>query len=110
MSSNTYNILLLSIAVLFTALFCVIVVPPLWQNPDVIGALAAGFVNPYASGYSLDTICCWLVLAVLVVFDARHHGIEGGWLYLIMGLVPGVATGFALYLYSRHKQLEAKLS
>jgi hypothetical protein len=36
----------------FSAVFLVIVVPPLIQTPDVLAVFAAGFVNPYAAGFA----------------------------------------------------------
>lgn len=88
---------------LFTLIFSIVVVPPLIENPDVIGALAAGFVNPYASGYSTDVFCCWFILFIWVVYELPR--VKYGWICLILGLVPGVALGFALYLYLRTQQL-----
>jgi hypothetical protein len=38
-------------------------VPALLTNPDLFGAFAAGFVNPYASGYTADVFFCWVALA-----------------------------------------------
>ena len=93
------------LAALFAAAFGVIVLPPLLASGDVLGAFAAGFVNPYASGYALDAILCWCVLAVWVVQEARERGIRHGWVALLLGVVPGVATGFAVYLLLRERQL-----
>jgi uncharacterized membrane protein len=89
----------------FSVIFCVVVAPPLLQSGDVVGAALAGFVNPYASGYAWDTILCWLVLAVWVVYEKRSLSIRHGWIALVVGLVPGVATGFALYLLLRLRQI-----
>ena len=94
------------IAAAFTTAFAVLVLPPLAENPDVVGAFAAGFVNPYAAGYSTDVIMCWFALALLVVHDRSQLNIRNGHWYLLLGLVPGVAVGLALYLASRHKQLQ----
>ena len=58
-SKNTFVFLLGFFAALFTVLFAFIVVPPLIQDFRPIAALAAGFVNPYSTGYSLDVIVCW---------------------------------------------------
>jgi len=96
------------VASLFTILFCVLVVPALIENPDLIGAFAAGFVNPYASGYSADVIACWAVLALWVWFEAKSHAIKHGWVCLVLGIIPGVAVGFALYLLLRQSQLRAR--
>ena len=104
MSTSLFRGLVILIGSLFTLAFVVVVVPPLVRHPDVIGALAAGFVNPFASGYSLDTLSCWCLLAVWVVFEAREHGVRFGWVALVVGLVPGVAAGLSVYLLIRLKQ------
>lgn len=93
------------VAILFTMIFCLVVIPPLLENPDIIGALKAGFVNPYASGYSTDVICCWLILLIWIIYE--YPKVKYGWICLLLGLVPGVAVGFALYLILRANQLEA---
>lgn len=56
MSEGIFRASLLLAAVLFTAIFCVLVIPPLIENPDIIAAFAAGFVNPFAAGYSTDVL------------------------------------------------------
>jgi hypothetical protein len=61
MSEGMFKSTMIAIAVAFTGVFCVIVVPPLIDEPDILGAFGAGFVNPYASGYSADVIACFLV-------------------------------------------------
>ncbi|WP_218140263.1 DUF2834 domain-containing protein [Solimonas aquatica] len=93
-----------TIGLAFAAAFVWIVIPPLLQHPDILGAFAAGFVNPYSSGYALDAICCWLVLAAWVAYEAKAEGIRHGWIALVLGLAPGVATGFAFYLLLRMRR------
>ena len=66
MSTSVFERLVLTLGVLFALAFMVIVVPPLVQSGDVFGAFAAGFVNPYSSGYSLDVILCALILFVWI--------------------------------------------
>ncbi|MFK7799366.1 MAG: DUF2834 domain-containing protein [Aureispira sp.] len=104
MKEQLFKWRLLLIAIGFTFAFCWLIIPPLLQNPDVIGAFAAGFVNPYASGYSTDVFCCWLILLVWVVYESST--IKHGWICLVLGLIPGVAVGFALYLLLRMQQLK----
>ena len=104
MSILAFRISLFALAAGFTAAFLVICIPPFLQNPDVIGAFAAGFVNPYASGYALDIFFTWGVLAAWVVYEARVKGIRHGWVALVLAVVPGVAVGFAVYLLLRLKQ------
>lgn len=105
MNDKMFKISLICIALAFTVIFCVVVLPPLIADPDIIGAFAAGFVNPYASGYSADAIFCWLVLAVWVVYEAKVLSVKRGWICLILGAVPGVAVGFAIYLILRSGQI-----
>lgn len=105
MTEKVFRGFLVFAAVAFTAVFSLVVVPPLLANPDVLGAFAAGFVNPYASGYSTDVFFCWGILAVWVLFEAKTLDVRHGWICLALGIVPGVAVGFALYLLLRHGQV-----
>jgi hypothetical protein len=104
MQKELFRILLWLLALGFAAAFAVIVLPPLLKSPDIVGAFAAGFVNPYASGYALDAILCWCVLAVWVWHEATTAGVRHGWIALLLGIVPGVTTGFAVYLLIRLSQ------
>ncbi len=105
MSQTLFKAVIIAAAAAFLTLFCAVVIPPLVANPDVAGAFAAGFVNPYASGYSADTLACWVILAAWVAYEARALGIRHGWIAVVLGMVPGVAVGLALYLLLRMKQL-----
>lgn len=100
-----YKISLALLGLGFAAGFALLVLPPLWASGDVLGAFAGGFVNPYASGYALDAIFCWCVLATWVIHEAKTLGIRHGWLALVLGVMPGVASGLALYLLLRMSQL-----
>jgi hypothetical protein len=106
MSLTTLRALLIGLGATFAAAFIAICVPPFLQNPDIVAAFAAGFVNPFATGYAIDTIFCWLVLACWVRYEAQAHGIRHGWVALVLGVVPGVATGFAVYLLLRIAQTQ----
>ena len=103
MRENLYILGLLAVCLLFTGVFIFVVIPPLIETPDIIGAFAAGFVNPYASGYSADVICCWLILCIWVIYESRQ--VKHGWICLLLGFVPGVAVGLGLYLIMRQRQL-----
>jgi len=105
MNKKTFKFTLASIAVAFTVIFSVVVVPALINDFDIVGAFAAGFVNPYAAGYSSDVLFCWATLLVWVVYDAKVLSVKRGWVCLALGVVPGVAVGFALYLILRTKQI-----
>lgn len=105
MTDKVFQRALLYIAIAFTAFFTWTIIPPLLADLDVVGAFAAGFVNPYAAGYSTDVILCWCVLA-LWVWHERPLNIRGRWWCLALGIVPGVVVGFALYLVLRSHQLK----
>ncbi|XDD49642.1 DUF2834 domain-containing protein [Leptospira sp. WS92.C1] len=104
MKNPGFRFLLSAIAATFTLCFIVIVIPPLISDASVINAFLGGFVNPYSTGYALDVICCWFVLAVWILYESKTKGIRHGWIALVSGIVPGVATGFAVYLLLKLKQ------
>lgn len=108
MKEKIFKISVGLIAVIFTLIFCIVVIPPLIENPDIVGAFAQGFVNPYASGYSTDVICCWIILLLWVIYESPK--IKYGWICLLLGIIPGVAVGFALYLIIRTNQLKPELN
>jgi hypothetical protein len=105
MSDRSFRVAVIAVGLAFAALFFGLVVPPLFDDPDILGAFGAGFVNPYASGYSADVIACWVILAIWIVFEARSRSVKHGWLCLVVGVVPGVAVGFAAYLVLRSYQV-----
>jgi uncharacterized membrane protein len=106
MTDALFRSLIIAVAIIFTVFFCITIIPPLIENPDVVGAFMAGFVNPFAAGYSTDVILCWVLLAIWVAFERSNHSVKHGWLCLVLGVVPGVAVGFALYLLLRQRQLK----
>lgn len=105
MKTKTFQFLIAVLAAGFVMAFTLLVVPALLESGDIWGAAMAGFVNPYASGYAIDAIMCWAILAVWVIYEARTHGIKHGWIALVLGVAPGVATGFGFYLLMRLRQL-----
>jgi len=105
MSKGVFAGLTILIGAAFAVAFATIVLPPLFASGDVPGAFAAGFVNPYASGYSLDTICCGLLLIVWMFYERRRYGIRHGWVVIPLSAIPGVAVAFAVYLILRMKQM-----
>jgi len=107
MNEKQFRATLILLALGFAAYFSAVVVPPLVADPDILGAFAAGFVNPYSSGYSTDVIVCWLILAAWVAFEAKSRSVKHGWVCLALGVIPGVAVGLAAYLLVRSRQVEA---
>lgn len=107
MIQTVFRALLILFAGAFTVVFAALCIPPLMENPDILGAFASGFVNPYAAGYSLDVFFTYGVLAAWVLYEAKARGIRHGWIALALGIVPGVAAGLAVYLLLRLKQTRA---
>jgi Protein of unknown function DUF2834 len=105
MSDRVFTGSILLIAAVFCVYFAAVVIPPLVQDPDIVGAFVAGFANPYSSGYSADVFACWGILAAWVLYEAKEHSVKNGWICLLIGVVPGVAVGFAAYLLLRSRQL-----
>src|SRR6056297_1811190 len=108
MPKSVFRAIVICAACFFTLFFALVVLPPLIEDPDIWGAFAAGFVNPYSSGYSMDVLVCWVVLAAWVAYEARAYSVRKGWVCLLLGIVPGVAVGFALYLLLRTKQVQGE--
>ena len=103
MNETLFKICLAGVALAFCTIFAVVVIPALFENPDILAAFAAGFVNPFAAGYSADVFACYAVLLLWVLHERRE--VRYGWLCLVLGVVPGVAVGLALYLILRSVQL-----
>lgn len=105
MSKSVFELLVIALGATFAIAFCIIVVPPLVESGDIIGAFAAGFVNPFSSGYSLDVVICAFILIVWILYERSALGIKYGWIAIPLSLAPGVATGFAAYLIIRSRQI-----
>ena len=58
MNETGFKFTVIATAVGFTALFAYWCIPAFIANPDIFGASAAGFVNPYSSAYSADVLAC----------------------------------------------------
>jgi len=105
LTRSRFQFTIIAAAGVFRLFFCAIVLPPVLVSGELAGAFAAGFVNPYASGYSSDVLACWVILAAWIAYEAKVHQIRHGWICALLGIIPGVAVGFALYLLLRMRQL-----
>ena len=101
MKEGIFKVLLTTIAIGFSLYALVFFFPPIFENPDIIGVLKAGFVNTYASAYSIDLILCWIVLIIWILHERVVFRIKNGWACIPIGLTLGVVVGFALYLMIR---------
>lgn len=105
MSSRQFGTLSLGMGLVFAIFFAVYVLPPALESGDLVGAFAAGFVNPFSTGYSVDTILCGVILIVWIIYEKFALKVRNGWICILLSIVPGVATGFGLYLFLRTRQL-----
>ena len=104
MTQRTFIYIIAAIGLAFTIAFAILVMPSLLKDLSIVTALSAGFANPYSTGFSLDTLSSWLVLTMWIIYEARSSGIKHGWIAILLGLIPGTATGFAVYLILRTMQ------
>ena len=105
MSKIVFESLVLLFAAAFALVFLFVVVPPLLESGDIIGAFAAGFVNPFSAGYSIDVILCAAILFIWIIYERANLGVKHGWVAIPLSFMPGVATGFGVYLFIRSRQL-----
>jgi hypothetical protein len=108
MSGPVFKGLIGFLGAAFTLVFCIIVVPAFLESPDIIGAFAAGFVNPFSTGYSIDAILCAAILIAWIIYEKSALHVRHGWIAVPLCAVPGVATAFAVYLLIRFNQVAAK--
>ncbi len=108
MTRSVFEKLIALLGLVFMAFFAVVVVPPLIESGDIVGAFAAGFVNPYSSGYSFDAIVTGFILIAWVLYERHVFAIRHGWVAIVLCFVPGVATAFAYYLVLRLRRENAR--
>lgn len=101
MNRSVFTILMYVFGGGFALAFLMIVIPPLLESGDIIGAFAAGFVNPYSTGYSLDAIFCGFILTAWILYERTTANVRHGWIAIPLCVVPGIATAFAVYLLLR---------
>lgn len=107
MNRTTFEYGTLALGALFAVCFFTLVVPPLLESGDIAGAFAAGFVNPYSTGYSIDVIICAFILILWMIYEWTSLGIRHGWVVIPLSFAPGVAVAFAVYLVIRSRQLSS---
>lgn len=101
MPRDPFEWIVAAFGLVFTVAFAILAVPAVLQDGDIIGAFAAGFVNPYASAYAADVWCSGFILIAWALYER----LPGGWLVVPLTFVPGVATAFAYYLILRRRAL-----
>lgn len=105
-AERVYVASLVLIAGAFSVAFFALIVPGIFPIHDFVQqTLLNGYVNPTAAGYTTDTLACACVLTAWVIYERITLGIRGGWIALVVSVVPGVAVGFAAYLLIRMRGL-----
>lgn len=104
MKNTIYKLALGITSLIFIIYFGINVAAPILNGTSITTAMNGGFVNSFASAYSMDAILSWVVLALWVIYE--HKEVKHGWVCLLLGLVPGVVVGFALYLVLRMRHIK----
>ncbi|ORW67472.1 hypothetical protein AWC24_10595 [Mycolicibacter senuensis] len=62
-------------------------------------------VTPASRSVTIDILMFGLAAAVLMVVEARKHGVPYVWAYLVGGLFIGISVTFPLFLIARQLRL-----
>lgn len=62
-------------------------------------------VTPAARSVTIDILMFGLAAAILMVIEARKHGVPYVWAYLVGGLFIGISVTFPLFLIARQLRL-----
>jgi len=108
MNEVIFKRLIVGAAAVFVAVYLLYSLPAA-IDMAVMDVIYAGFVNPIASGYSVDALCSWFIFVCWVLFERQQYGIKWGWVCILIATVPGIALGFCVYLIVRQKQMSTKL-
>lgn len=64
-------------------------------------------VTPSSRSVSVDLLLFGLAAAILMVIEARKHGIKFVWLYIAGGLFIAISAAFPLFLIARELRMGA---
>jgi hypothetical protein len=106
MPETRFDWILIALGLGFVVTIGVVVVPTfLADGLNVVTALDDAFANTYASGFAIDTLFTYFVLAAWVIYEYQYRAVQHGWVALVLGLVIGVAAGLVFYLLIRHREI-----
>ena len=78
------------------------------DSPSGLGDFwVATKVNPASRSITVDIALFFLAAAVLMVTEARKHGVRFVWLYIIGGLLIAISVTFPLFLIARERRIAA---
>lgn len=108
MTESQYKKSILITTVIFLLVLFFYTLPYALELADPIAISLAGFVNPISSGWATDVITTWFILSFWIFYEKKQHKVKHGWVCLPLGIFPGVAFGFCLYLLIRQKQIKVQ--
>ena len=73
---------------------------------SLFGLFEALKVNPSSRSITVDITLFLLAAAILMVIEARKHGVKYVWAYIIGGLLIAISVTFPLFLIAREFRLE----
>lgn len=91
--------------ILFLLVLFFYALPHAVELADPVAISLAGFANPISSAWATDVLATWTILAFWIIYEARHYNVKYGWVCILLGVFPGVAFGFCLYLLLRLRQI-----
>jgi hypothetical protein len=65
-------------------------------------------VNPASRSITVDIVLFSIAAAILMVIEARKHGVRFVWLYIIGGLLIAISVTFPLFLIAREVRVGRK--
>ncbi|MGH3677551.1 MAG: DUF2834 domain-containing protein [Mycobacterium sp.] len=63
-------------------------------------------VNPASRSITADIVLLTLALAILMVIEARKHGVKYVWAYIVGAFLIAISVTFPLFLLARELRLE----
>jgi hypothetical protein len=77
---------------------------------DNLGGFLAEFLNDSkvtaaSRSLTVDIVLFFLAAAILMVVEARKHGVRFVWLYIVGGLLIAISVTFPLFLIARERRV-----
>ncbi|WP_395310333.1 DUF2834 domain-containing protein [Mycobacterium sp. AMU20-3851] len=63
-------------------------------------------ITPASRSYTGDLVALALAAVVLMVFEARKHGVKFVWLYIFGGFIVAISFTFPLFLIAREMRMD----
>jgi hypothetical protein len=80
-----------------------------FSTPSGLGGFWADTkVNPASRSITVDIVLFAIAAAILMVIEARKHGVRFVWLYIVGGLLIAISVTFPLFLIAREVRVGRK--